>query len=151
MIETREKVINGSTYSATQLPARRALKLQYKLIKIFGSAISQVLLPSLSDDKGKVEGSTISLGIDKRGISSAIMSITSQMDDACFESLIKELVQGVRKEGRELTDSFIDTEFAGDLSTLWKVIWFVLEINFDNFFEDLGFGSLFNESESNPE
>ena len=44
MIETKEKQIGDATYSVTQLPARRALKLKNKLIKMFGTAITQLLM-----------------------------------------------------------------------------------------------------------
>lgn len=144
MIETRETTINEEQYSCTQLPARRALRLQYKLIKLFGPGVSLVLRPDMS--KGKMEGATFTIGINQQAIASAIMSITSQMDDAAFEGLIKEILQGVRKGGRELTDSFIDHEFAGDMGTLWKVVWFALGTNYDSFFGDRGFGSLFSDS-----
>lgn len=49
MIETREKHINGSVYSCTQLPARRALRMKAKLLRIFGPALAQLFLPGGKD------------------------------------------------------------------------------------------------------
>lgn len=146
MIETKDKVINGNTYSVTQFTALRALRLQYKIIKIFGAGIAQVLRPQISQNQ--VGGATLNIGIDKDSLASAILSITSNMDESSFEGLFKELLQCTRKDGKELTSAIIDHEFAGDLATLWKVIWFVLKVNFDSFFDERGFGSVLRETET---
>jgi hypothetical protein len=115
MIETREKIIDGATYSVTQLPARRALRLKAKLIKTFGSFF-------VSAD------------------SSALQSMFQSLDENLFESLCMEMIQGVRKNGVELTPATFDLEFAGDMASLYKLLLFVVEVNFANFFSMLGIG-----------
>lgn len=149
MIETRTKDINGATYSVTQLPARRALKLQCKLMRIFGPPLAQLFLSTDSKASDQVvindtDGSAIALPFTKDEAVKSLALIMAQLDDKTFESLVLELLQGVRKSGVELTEPVIDLEFAGDLATLIKVLWFVLEVNYDNFFGDRGFGSLFS-------
>lgn len=145
MIETREKHINGSVYSCTQLPARRALRMKAKLLRIFGPALAQLFLPGGKDQ------SMAGLPFSKGEAVKAIESLMAQLDDKTFESLVLELCQGVRKEGMELTDSVIDVEFAGDLPTLMQVLAFVVDCNFGSFFGESGIGGLFKEATPMPQ
>lgn len=125
MIETRDKVINNATYSVTQLPARRAIRLKAKLIKMFGASIAQFLDSAESGIYKAVK---------------AIESLSMTLDENQFENLCMELLTGVRKNGMELTPAIIDLEFAGDIASLYQVIWFVIEVNFSNFFQMIGIG-----------
>lgn len=130
MYQTLEKTINGSTYSLTQLPARRALKLKARLLKVFGPSLAQMVFASKD-------------AFDQDNVVKAMSLLVDHIDDATFERLTVELLQGVRKQGIELTDSVIDSEFAGDLGTLFLVLWFVLEANYGSFFALSGIGNPF--------
>lgn len=145
MIETREKQIHGAVYTVTQLPARRALRLKAKLLRLFGPALAQLFLPGGSDP------SISGLPFSKSEAVKAVESLMAQLDDRTFENLVLELCQGVRKDGMELTDSVIDIEFAGDLGTLMQVLWFVIDCNFGSFFGESGIGSLFEASPAMPQ
>ena len=137
MIQTREKQIHGALYSATQLPARRALRLKTKLLRLFGPALAQLFLPGSSNEN------MAGLPFSKAEAVRAVESLMAQLDDRTFENLVLELCQGVRKDGIELTDAVIDVEFAGDLGTLMQVLWFVIDCNFGSFFGESGIGRLF--------
>lgn len=115
MIETREKSIDGSNYLVTQLPARRALKMKARLIKLFGP-----LLMSLD--------------------SGSFQNLCQTIDENQFESLCMEMIQGVRKNGVELTPATFDLEFAGDMAGIYKVLLFIIEVNYSNFFTMIGIG-----------
>lgn len=127
MIETLEKEINGSKYSVTQLPARRALKLQAKLAKILGPCCSEIFIAA-----GKDVDSADSI------IPKAISLLLDKIDDKTFDEFVVEMLQGVRKSGIELTASTVDLEFAGNLNELFLVLKFVLEANFSDFFSGGG-------------
>lgn len=115
MIETKEKIIDGATYTVTQLPARRALKLKTKLIKIFGPMF---------------------MGADTL----SFQNVCQNMDENQFEAICMEMLQGVRKNNVELTPATFDLEFAGDMAGLYKLLIFILEVNFSNFFLMIGIG-----------
>ena len=51
MIQTKEKQIHGAVYSVTQLPARRALRLKAKLLRLFGPALAHLFLPGAGNRK----------------------------------------------------------------------------------------------------
>lgn len=127
MIETFEKQIGNSVYMVTQLPARRALKLQAKLLKLLGPAASEIFLAAAKD-------------IDNadRSIPKAISLLVSELDDKTFDSFIMEMLVGVRKDGMELNEKTADLEFAGKLNELFLVIQYVLEVNFGDFFQEGG-------------
>lgn len=121
MIETKEKVIGKSTYSVTQMTAIRAIKMQARLLRLIG--------PSF--------GAMIASG-DDSSIPMAITLLTDKLDEKTFENLVIELTQGVRKDGEELTRAKIDFDFAGNLNELFRVLQFILEVNFSDFFQEGG-------------
>lgn len=132
MIETKEKIINGSTYSVTQLPARRALRLQAKLVKLLGPAASAIFVASGDLDTAD------------QAIPKAVASLASQLDDKNFDQLVLELLQGqARINGKEITEHVLDMEFAGKLNELFLLLGFVLEVNFGDFFREGGILSQF--------
>ena len=135
MIETREKLIDGATYSVTQLPARRALKLKAKLIKLFGPVLAQFFI-TVTEKNGEDQ--------KKSDLVRAVEILGSSIDENSFESLVVELLNGVRKNGMELTPATIDIEFAGDMAGIYQVCLFVIEVNFSNFLALIGIGSQSN-------
>lgn len=135
MITTLEKFIEGSNYSVTQFPARRALRLKTRLIIHFGPGVGQLLIPA--EEKNSDE--------QKQNIVKAIEAIAKSIDENQLENLVVELLSSTRKNGVELTAPTIDLEFAGDMSALYQVLWFVIEANFANFFTLLGIGNQFSE------
>jgi hypothetical protein len=131
MIETREKNIDGAVYTVTQLPARRAIRLKARLIKLFGPVAATFFIASegISEDQKKLD------------LVKCVESLGNHIDENALESVIIELLIGVRKNNIELTPAIIDMEFAGDMATLYQVVWFVIEVNFSNFFLMFGIGS----------
>ena len=156
-IETKEKKIGEAVYSVTQLPARRSLRLKAKLIKMFGTSITQLLLTgtesaekSLDEMSKKERENFLSVNpvdrcqineMRKSSVVKGIQLLAETIDEKVFDELIGELLQGVRRDGVELTSSVIDHVFAGELMTLYHVIWFVLEVNYADFFALGGIGN----------
>lgn len=161
MIETKEKVIGDVTYAVTQLPARRSLKLKAKLIKLFGPALTQLLLTSQDKQEKKPEEMSDEErkeadGIDavdkvrinelrKASLVKGVQLLAEKLDDKTYDELIMELLQGVRRNGAELNSALVDTCFAGQLATLYQVIWFVIEVNYADFFPSSGTGNPLGE------
>lgn len=132
MIESRQIQIGGATYTVTQLPARRAIRLKAKLIKYFGPAFAQMAISATEKDSDNQK---------KIDLIRAVETLAHSIDENLLEQLILEMMQGVRKDGIELTPALIDNEFAGDMASLYQILSFVVEINFANFFSLIGIGS----------
>lgn len=127
MIDTKDKEINGCMYAVTQMPAMRAIGMQARLIKLLGPSFATMFVAATEDIKTA-----------DRSIPQALMILSSQLDEKTFQQLVLDLMQGVRKDGVELTKSIIDIEFAGKLNTLFLVMQFVLEVNYADFFQEGG-------------
>jgi hypothetical protein len=127
MIETKEKEINGATYMVTQMTARRAIRMQARLVKLLGSFFSQLYL-SGSNDPLRAE----------MAFPNAVKVLAENLDEKTFEQLVLDLTQGVRKDGMELKPEVIDLEFAGKLNDLFLLLVFILEANFSDFFAEGG-------------
>lgn len=125
MISAKKKTIDGSEYMVTQMTARQALKMQAKLLKLLGPCLGEAISAMLTKD-------------DKTGLSRSLMALASTVDEKTFDGLVFELLVGVRKDGVELRDGEINLEFAGALNTLYKVIAFVLEANYSDFWAEGG-------------
>jgi hypothetical protein len=157
-IQTKEKKIGESVYTVTQLPARRALKLKARLVKMFGTSLAQIFLTSQeTEEKNPDEMTTDELAsqlaisavdkykiqdMRKASVVKGVQLLVSNLDEKTFDDLCMELLQGVRKDGMELTAGKIDQDFAGELTTLYAVLLFVLEVNYADFFGWSGIGNL---------
>lgn len=141
MIKAEDKVINGNNYTVTQMTARKALALQAKLMKLLGPSAG-VMLSQAGKSAEEAE----------KCLPQAIIMLVNQLDERTFDSLVMELMQGVRKDNFELTPQVLDMEFAGNLNTLFLVLQFVLEVNFGDFFAQGGIlnGLLDSKKEISP-
>lgn len=149
-VETKEKKIGEAVYAVTQLPARRALRLKARLLKMFGASATQLLLTALEPEEKKpsemnkeelevyektsaVERYRIQ-DLRKASVVKGIQLLAQGLDDKTFDELCMELLQNVRRNGVEMTGSSVDMDFAGNLTELYTVIAFMLEVNFADFF-----------------
>lgn len=128
MIKAQEVEIRGSKYTITQMTARKAIRMQAKLVKLLGPAFAELI-------NGIREH-----GVEKADIAlpKTLMYLTSQLDDKTLEAIIIELTEGVRKSGIELTPAILDMEFAGELDTLYRLLFEIVKVNFSDFFAEGG-------------
>jgi hypothetical protein len=135
MIETKEKYINECKYTCTQFPARRALKLKTKLIKL--------IAPSIFTGIGAAQGPNIlDVSLDSPLLGKAVEMLVSRLDEDDMVRLILEMLSSTRRDGKELTEGHFDMVYAGNFAELFKALFFVLEVNFGSFFQEMGIGSL---------
>lgn len=147
MIETLETEINGATYSVTQMTARKALRMQARLLKLLGPAASVIIVAA---SKKKSDDGEISDDADN-AIPLAVTHLVDQLDEKNFDALVLDLLVGVRKNNMELTPQIIDIEFSGDLNSLFLLLKFVLEVNFSDFFEAGGIISMLLPPQTEPQ
>lgn len=116
-MEQKKKVINGVTYLVTEMDAFRALKIQTKLIKILGPGISGLKV-------GKTLNETL-LNI--------VPKLAENFDDELVNQLVLDLFESnvfYEKNGTSLSIDF-STYFRGKVFDMWKVVGFILEVNFN--------------------
>lgn len=114
-MEQKKKSIGTNTYLVTQMDAISALKIQTKIIKVIGpGAVS--LIGGIGADK----------------IKAVIPALLKNFDD----EIVNEIVLSLFEKGVFIeingTPKVVDfaTHFAGNMPEMWKVVAFILEVNF---------------------
>lgn len=123
MIQTIEKNIDENIYTITQIPARRALKILTRLVKLLGPALAELVLANQKENENA-----------DSCIPKAVALLASSLDENDFENLVMSLLEGIRKDGMELKPAIFDMEFAGKFNTLLKLLKEILQFNYGDFF-----------------
>ena len=125
-MEQKSKVIDGTTYLVSQMDALRTLKVQAKLLKIFGPAIGEL-------KKSKLTKETI-----REKAMAAIFSLAERMDEELVVSTIVSLFETgvvyehVHEGNTSPVKVVFNTHFTGKITEMWRVAFFVLEVNFSD-------------------
>lgn len=132
-LETRTKVIDSLNISVQQFPATIAWKIQVKLIKLFGPSIGAVMGDFDLDSYNLKDTNSIAMSVEK---------LVNELDPDDSLKLIFELCSFTWVNDKEFQNIF-DKEFAGKLIIVYKIVAFVLEVNYGNFLAQSGIlGSL---------
>lgn len=129
MIETKEKEIDGMTVMVTQFPASEGFKLFTKLM----SVVSPVLGEAANVAKG---GNVLDAKVDLESIGKALQSAVGSMNETEWLAFVKRMFADTRVDAKELKDG-IDIVFAGKYMTMFKVLAFVIEVNYQDFWQAL--------------
>lgn len=119
-MEQHIKTIGDESYLVIEMDGIRALKAQAKLIKILGTGVISLI--------GK---DTTTL--DSNTISNVVSSLMSNFDDNLVVEFVLSLFEkGVwtEKDGKPHTKVDFSTHFTGKINMMWKVVMFILEVNF---------------------
>jgi len=135
MVDKKEKKIDGMEVMVTQFPARFGFKMQAKLVKIFGPVIG-VLLGGTEGDTDKILDSNL----DAEKLAGAIAKLFDSVDENEALALVLQLMQTTRINGQEVNETSFDSLFPGKYQTMYKVLGFVLEVNYGSFFGEGGIG-----------
>lgn len=117
-MEQKSKSIGTTTYLVTEMDAISALKVQTKLIKLLGKGA----LPLLDTDKPI-----------KEKLAALIPKLVENFDDG----LVNDLVLSLFEKGVFMQDGGVpkvvdfSTHFAGKPFEMWKVVGFIMEVNFN--------------------
>lgn len=144
MIESKEKIIEGAKYYVSQFPARRALKIKTRLIKL--------LAPSLfSTVSGANSKNILDAEINTDSIGKAVELLVNRLEENELENLIMELLCMTRRDGKEITPQLFDTIYAGNFYELYQALYFIIEVNYGSFFQAIGIGSKNMLEVTNPD
>lgn len=129
MQRTQERNIDGIAYVCSQFPATKGLKMLHRV----GRFISGPLSALAGDLKPGQKVSALDMSTESLG--KAIEAFFDSCDENTFENTVKDLLTSTTREGRPIN---FDIDFAGQLGHLMKVLAFVLEVNFKDFFSGIG-------------
>jgi hypothetical protein len=152
MVKTERTTINETPVIVVQLPARKALLLKTKLVKLLGPAIAKLFVTdSLPSAKS---GLSIDQDIDPVALSSAMAILVDRLEPDAFLSLVLECLASTKVEVNgspiDVTRETFDAIFSGGLAFMYKVLWFSLKVNYADFFDLEGIGNLLKTREKMP-
>ena len=127
MQKTQEKIINNNTYVVTQFPATKGIKMLHRLGKYISGPLSKIA----NSDKGKLLDKEISL----ENIGVAIQTFFEECDENTFETTVKELLTSTTRNNKPIN---FDLDYSGNLSELMNILVFIIEVNYKDFFSDIG-------------
>jgi len=134
MIEAKTKQIDERSVTVSLFPARKGLKIKLRIAKM--------IAPGLASATGLLQ-SGLEADFDSKVLAYAVGQLVDSMgNDATVDFIVKELMQGTRLDDKEITDTVFDMEFAGNYGLLYKIISYILEVNYGSFFESLNIGQL---------
>jgi len=143
MLVAQEKIIGENTYKVTPFGALEAIKIKARMLQLFGPAIGKAL-GGLASSSSNLLNTTI----DGDAISSAFVLLFEQLDENTFIQLLQRLLKntiaivGQGASGQKQAIYFSEGKeenytlaFQGHLVDMYKVLFFVLQVNYPDFFD----------------
>ena len=124
MRETKEVVVDNHTYTIGQFTPSKGLKILVRLSKIAGQPLA--MMADSFKGKGMLDSD-----VNGELLGRAIQALTMNLDEATVEQTVKELLQGVLRDGKPLN---FEIDFAQRYGHLFKVLGAVLEAQYGDFF-----------------
>jgi hypothetical protein len=126
MLQPQDFTVGGHKIQVTPFPARRAFKYKVQLVKLFGAPIGKLL--SGISTKGEHVDFDLSSG------SLAIEMLLSNINEDSFYNFALQMMEFSRLDGKECNDQNFDLLFQGELSLVYQIIYFVIQVNYPDFF-----------------
>lgn len=120
--------IGGETYTITLFSPTRAVKLATKLSKLVLEPLS-VMAGASGNKNNPDQNKVVEL------LPQAIRSLTQRLDEDEVLDLIRELMTSVSKNKKQIQ---FDLEFTGRLGDMVKLVYKIIEVQFEDFIIALG-------------
>jgi hypothetical protein len=123
----QSRVIDGQTFTVSQLPGRIALRTLNRLGKALGPAFAALM------GSAKANGPTVNLGaLDFASIGGALEALFSNLSDSDLDYFLDTLLETATVDNQPLKKQ-IDILFMGRTDVLVRVLIFAVEVNYGNF------------------
>ncbi len=116
--------VDGVRYTTSSYPATTGVKLLAKLTKVIAEPI------------GYFANQNPTAVVDTGMIGNALKALANNIDPDDLISLMDEILIGTQiKAGNTIREIIIDTDFSGNLDSLFEVVGHVLKFQFGNVFQ----------------
>lgn len=151
-IEIRKKTIDGIEFSVQQFGGLYALQLKAELIRKFGPGIAH-LFGTLLAKTDKKNFSLMDMDVNGEEIGAAIAGLMNEIREDELNKLLGKLLRNTAatftSDNGEVNavfpaddpkkfEAMFDLVFTGRLMTLYPLIFFILEVNYPDFFTKAG-------------
>jgi len=163
IFQTKTKEIDGITFKVTQFTASESFGIK----RVLANLVAPLLFSIMGD--AEIGKSILDSKIDFKSLSSALQNALNSLPEHEFLALLKRMVKNTQAEtvmdGKPVSlilseDAHFDMCFTGKTLTIYPLLFFILEVNFPDFFSKVkgGIGNNFqtiisnalNKSESKP-
>ena len=136
MLEPKTKIVNNQEYKVLPFPAMEAIKLKTKILKLIAPALGKIL------GDNNVDKEFLQKQIGGTALANAFTEMLDSLSGQDFENLVLEILRNTSVsftvDGKQrvfnIDKTNFDIVFEGKLVDVYKVIWFVLETNYSDFF-----------------
>lgn len=122
------KEIDGHIWSIKQFGTTQSLQVLTKLTKLLGEPMTMLIA------LGEAEEGSINEMDEARILGQAVRALIEKLDETQHIALIKDLVNACLVDDRKVN---FELDFRGNISTLFKVLYAVLEVQYGNFFGEI--------------
>jgi hypothetical protein len=129
MIRTQDKIIGENTYTVTQFGATKSLKMLHRVGKFIADPLSK-LAGEIKPGAGIADQN-----ITTETLGKAVQAFFVSCNENEFESTVKELITSTTRNNKPIN---FEIDFSGQIGELLKVLAFVLEVNYKDFFSGIG-------------
>lgn len=151
-IQTHTKEIDGRECYVNTFPARKSISMLSRLLALLGPGAAEGLKALAGKDGSAILESDLNYEV----AGSLIQQLVMRLDDDKVLRLILDMlelgqVQIITREDGKVSkiefgttgslDKF-DAEFAGEVATVAKLVGFILQVNYKDFFGKSGIGGL---------
>jgi methionine aminopeptidase len=138
--ETR--VIDSQEYTTTQFPALFGLRLKVALAKKLAPALSELLGGSGASVLQLGDLMNLDIGVDRMG--SALAGFFAQVSEDEAEDLLLRVLQWTKRGDALLDRDTINANYGGDYGSLFRVVAWVLKVNYGSLMSGANVGSIMN-------
>jgi hypothetical protein len=136
-LEPKSKTIDGIRFVVTPFPAREANRILITLTSYFGRPMASLAALFLRGDGSAppdADGDELpTAAIDALG--DAVRMLFQELDEDKADALVTRLTSRTTANGQPIADAVFDVMFMGRLKLLYRVLAFVLEVNYGDFFD----------------
>ncbi len=141
MKTTEDREIDGIKWTVTQFPATEGFKILVKVTKIIG--------PLIATTVGKTESLSSLMDMDTKNLNldGAITLLLDSLTESETNIFIKRLMAHTIVNGVSVVDTF-DITFQGKYATLFKVLKFIMEVNYKDFLDEIGLSEILKSKQT---
>jgi hypothetical protein len=138
VILSKQQDIDGHAFEVWQLPAKRAVRLTLRIAKLAGPVLMPLLQVALGaqvkdGSKPGAEGALGALlGMDAAVLTPTVEGFFARCSEQDLDFLQSELLSSATMDGAPLWPRY-DVALQGQLLTIFKLLWFALQVQFTNF------------------
>lgn len=150
-LSTQQKTIDGKNCIVVQYPGMEGLRIWTNLVKILGPSVAMLgkaVGGGIGDFKNISDVLDKNIDIDKlfSSLSEALVAVNGNIDEHIVEQLVLRILSSTKVDNKEIDLNSFNLLFSGDYGFLFKLLAFVLKVNYSSFLGGKGHSTITNQN-----